>query len=433
MTKTRVVFFVLVFVVLVIIGVSLALRNRVTGDLGPRPTSREPLSVRVVVALPVEPFVREAAERFNSEGHTLNGRPIEVSIVPMDGLIALGRWERGEMDPIPTVWIPDSRYLVELVNATLKETYGRDIFLTGGEYRTRPIAISLFCWGIWESRDAVLQAKYGAAPEPVEGGAASTSSADVESGAQPGAEPVEAPPLAPGEITWQAIHDAATAKGGWPELGGQPEWGYFKLVVPNPRRNVGGLMAMVAAAGEYHGKTRIEGADVLDTDFQQWLAELMGAVTDFSSLGSYSVENLALFGYSMGDGGQVLESELLANMQGIQTRWVEPMVIRYPEYVTWFDFPFTIWMGDETNADEKNAALEFERYLLTPEIQQLALAQGLRPANAEVPVDGPDSLFVKWQAQGAVTVVPRTTAMRSPDREVLLALLRWFDLNVYER
>jgi hypothetical protein len=26
--------------------------------------------------------------------------------------------------------------------------------------------------------------------------------------------------------------------------------------------------------------------------------------------------------------------------------------------------------------------------------------------------------------------VPRTTAMRSPDRDVLLALLRWFELNV---
>jgi len=30
-------------------------------------------------------------------------------------------------------------------------------------------------------------------------------------------------------------------------------------------------------------------------------------------------------------------------------------------------------------------------------------------------------------------VVPRSDAMRSPDREVLLALLRWFDLNVAQR
>ena len=166
--------------------------------------AQEPLTVRVVCALPVEPFVRDAAKAFNAEGHEIEGQQVIVEIVPMDGLVALGKWERGEMDPLPTVWIPDSRYLVELVNATFKEQRGRDIFLTGGEYRTRPIATSLFCWGIWESRDEVLRAKYGE------------------------------------DISWAAIHDAAIAKGGWPELGGQPEWGYFKLVVPNPTRTWAG-------------------------------------------------------------------------------------------------------------------------------------------------------------------------------------------------
>jgi len=101
--------------------------------------------------------------------------------------------------------------------------------------------------------------------------------------------------------------------------------------------------------------------------------------------------------------------------------------------VTWFDFPFTIWMGDETTAAEKNAALEFERYLLQADVQKEAVKLGLRPANTEVSVTEADSLFVQWAGQGAMTVVPRTTMMRNPDREVLLALLRWFDLNVAER
>jgi len=158
----------------------------------------------------------------------------------------------------------------------------------------------------------------------------------------------------------------------------------------------------------------------------------MGAVTDFSSLGAYSVENLALFGYSMGDGGQLLESDLLVNMSGIKTRWEDPLVIVYPEYLTWFDFPFTVWMGQETSALEKNAALEFEKYLLSPEVQARAVEYGLRPANPEVSVAEGDSLFVQWESQGAMPIVPRTTRMRSPDREVLMALLRWFDLNVAE-
>ena len=394
MTKTRVVFFALIIIALVVVAVSYYAQRSGRLPLAAKP---EVLSVRIVCALPVEPFVTEAAKQFNAEKHELEGQPIEVSVVPMDGLVAMGRWEREEMTPLPTVWIPDSRYLVELVNATYKEKHGWDIFLTGGEYRTRPVATSLFCWGIWQSRDAVLRQKFGE------------------------------------EITWQAIHDAAAAKGGWPELGGKAEWGYFKLVVPNPRKNVGGLMSMVAAAGEYYENTSITVAEVTDPAFQAWLKELMGAVTDFSSLGSYSVENLALFGYSMGDGGQLLESDLLVNMAGIRTRWVEPMVVRYPKYITWFDFPYTIWMGEETSALEKNAALGFERYLLQPEVQRLAVARGLRPANPEVPITEGDSLFVKWQEQGVTTVVPRSTSMHSPDREVLLALLRWFDLNIYER
>jgi hypothetical protein len=392
MTRTRIVFVVVVLLAIGIVVASLVLQQLSKPQV-PGPAI---LEVRLVCALPVEPWVTEAAKKFNSDNHKLEGKPIAVTVTPMDGLTAMGRYEREEMKPLPTAWIPDSRYLVELVNAAYKDKLGRDVFLTDGEYRARPIAVSLFSWGIYQSRATVLKAKYG-------------------------------------EIDWKSIHDAAIAKGGWPELGGQREWGYFKLVVPNPRKNVGGLAAMVAAAGEYYGKTSITVADVTDPQFQAWLKELMGAVTDFSSLGAYSVENLALFGYSMGDGGQLLESDLLTNMQGIQTRWADPLVIVYPKYITWFDFPFTVWMGPETTALEKNAALEFEKYLLSPDVQKRAADRGLRPANPDVSVTGADSLFVKWQSQGALTVVPRTTAMRPPDRDVLLALLRWFDLNVAGR
>jgi hypothetical protein len=396
MNRTRIIFFVVILLAVLIVAGSFLWRwlsqQEVTAPV------KEKLEVRIVCALPVEPWVQEAARQFNAEKHILEGQPIEVSIVPMDGLTAMSRYEREELlidERVPTAWIPDSRYLVELVNVTYKEKLGRDVFLTDGEYRARPIATSIFVWGIYASRAEVLMEKYG-------------------------------------QLDWQVIHDAAIAKGGWPELGGSPDWGYFKLVVPNPRRNVGGLAAMVAAAGEYYDRTNIDVADVTDPDFQGWLGELMGSMTDLSS-GAYTVEDLALFGYSTGDGGQLLESDLLVNMAGIQTRWADPLVIVYPKYVTWFDFPFTVWIGPETTALEKNAALEFEKYLLSPEIQKIAAQRGLRPANLDVPITDEGSLFAQWQDQGAQPIVPRTSAMRSPDREVLLALLRWFDLNVAQR
>lgn len=416
MNRTRTIFISIVAAAILIVVVSLLRTNSggsttVGGLTVERPAT---VTVRILTALPVEPWVRSAAATFNADNVTVDGVPVQVEIIAIDGLTALGRWDRNEfgaleadarpadlnadarqaLEDFPTAWIPDSRYLVELANASYKERLGRDVFLTDGEYRARPIAISLFAWGLYASRADVLEAQFG-------------------------------------EINWESIHDAAIARSGWPDLGGQPAWGFFKLVVPNPSKNVGGLAAMISAAGEFYGRTDISVADVTDPAFQAWLLELMGAVTDFSSASAYTAEDFALFGYSVGDGGQLLESDLLQNMQGILTRWEDPLRIYYPAYVTWFDFPFTVWVGPETSALKKNAALAFQRYLLSDEQQQAALAYGLRPANPNVPVDaGDDSLFVRWQNQGVQPVIPRTTAMRSPDRDVLLTLLRWFELNV---
>jgi hypothetical protein len=416
MNRTRTIFIVILAAAAVIIVVSLLLTQNRGGTIDTGLTVERPdaVTIRVLTALPIEPWVRNAATEFNAGDHSVDGVPIEVEVVAMDGLTALGRWDRNEYGALPadvrpedlsaaeqqaladfpTVWIPDSRYLVELANASYKERLGRDVFLTDGEYRARPIAISLFAWGIYDTRADVLEEHFG-------------------------------------EIDWESIHDAAVARGGWPELGGEPAWGFFKLVVPNPSKNVGGLAAMISAAGEFYGRTDITVEDVTNPEFQAWLTELMGAVTDFSSASAYTAEDFALFGYSVGDGGQLLESDLLQNMQGILTRWEDPLQIYYPEYVTWFDFPYTVWVGPETSAIQKNAALEFQRFLLGDEQQQAALAYGLRPANANIPVDATEeSLFVRWRDQGVQPVVPRTTAMRSPDRDVLLSLLRWFELNV---
>jgi len=417
MNRTRWIFVIILVVALLIVGASLIWRALSGNPQGELVVERpDAVTVRVLTALPVEPWVRSAAEAFNATDPQVDGVPVQVEIVAMDGLSALGRWDRDEfgalpqgadpenltpaqeaaLEDFPTAWIPDSRYLVELANASYKERLGRDVFLTDGEYRARPIAISLFTWGIYESRAQVLEDEFA-------------------------------------EISWSSIHDAATAKGGWPELGGKASWGYFKLVVPNPNKNVGGLAAMIAAAGEYYERPDIGVEDVTDPNFQAWLGELMGAVTDFSSASAYTAEDFALFGYSVGDGGQLLESDLLQNMQGILTRWEDPLALYYPDYVTWFDFPFTVWIGPETSALEKNAALAFQQFLLSEPQQKAALAYGLRPANPSVPVDAsPDSLFVKWEDRGVEPVVPRADAMRSPNRDVLLALLRWFDLNVAE-
>lgn len=396
MNRTRLIFFAVVTLAIIIVVIGLVARSAGSSNPIAAPTSTEPLDVRIVTALPIEPWVTGAANQYNAENHQLEGRLIRVTIIPMDGLAALNRYDSASFDKTPTAWIPDSRYLVELANAAYKDRLGRDVFLTDGEYRAKPIALSLFAWGLYGTRARALEQKFG-------------------------------------QIDWKTIHDAAIAPGGWPDLGGEPAWGFFKLVVPNPRKNVGGLAAMVAAAGEYYDRPNITVEDVTKPDFQKWLKELMGSVTSISGASAYTAEDFALLGYSVGDGGQMLESDLLANMAGIANRWQDPLVVRYPKYVTWFDFPFTVWIGPETSAQEKNAALDFEKYLLSKPVQEKAVSYGLRPVNPEVSVDLPDSLFTKYRDAGVTPVVQRTSAMRSPDRDVLQSLLRWFDLNIAQQ
>ena len=397
MSRTRIVFFVVIALAVIIVAGALVWQSVSSppGDTLALPDAPDKLEVRVVCALPVEPWVQEAARQFNDGKHELEDIPIEVTIIPMDGWTAKGRLERGEMEPLPAAWIPENRHLVDLVNVTYKERLGRDVFLTDGEYRARPIAVSLLVWGIYESRASVLEAAYG-------------------------------------YITWQAIHDAAMLPGGWKDIGGEDDWLYFKLAISNPRKNISGLEALIAAAGEHYDSTSIGPDEVGSADFQEWMKEILSSMSDLSG-GAYTVNDLALFGYSTGDAGQLLESDLLTNMAGIQTRWADPLRIYYPKYVTWFDFPFTVWMGPETSALEKNAALEFEKFLLSEDMQRDALARGLRPVNPDVPLDAPGNLFVQWQDQGVMLVVPRTTRMKSPDRDTLVGLLQWFDRNIAGR
>ncbi|HMN27295.1 MAG TPA: hypothetical protein PKE45_04000, partial [Caldilineaceae bacterium] len=166
MNRTRWIFAAILTLAVLIVGVSLLLRANGAPDADAGLTVARPNSVtiRVLTALPVEPWVRSAAAAFNAQKHVVDGSTVQVDVVAADGLTALGRWDRNEygalppdarpedltteqkaaLENFPTAWIPDSRYLVELANASYKERLGRDVFLTDGEYRARPIAISLF-------------------------------------------------------------------------------------------------------------------------------------------------------------------------------------------------------------------------------------------------------------------------------------------------
>jgi hypothetical protein len=131
-----------------------------------------------------------------------------------------------------------------------------------------------------------------------------------------------------------------------------------------------------------------------------------------------------LFGRSNGDAGQIVESYLLTNMEGLVKRWNQPLIIIYPDPIAWFDFPYAIYMGKETSALEKQAASDFKDYLLSADQQAAALRFGLRPASAECPSTG--GLVSKWKGLGVTERIRSSSRMRAASRKGLEALSKWY-------
>ena len=364
MNRTRLLIVAILSVAVLLVGGALVWRT-VSGDnfsigLG---TARAPTQHIIVVTAPsVEPWVRAAAEEFNESGFTVEGASIKVEVVAMDVLTAVPKWERNDfialptqvrLDPLsererdmldrfPAAWIPDRRYLVDMANAAYRSHLGRDPFLNHGQYRSQSVAVSLLARGFFRSRGTALQENLG-------------------------------------EISWAILRIAAAAPTGWKELGGDPAWGLFNLALPDPRTNAGGIANIMAVAAEFYQRTDIAVEDVTDTQFQTWLAALMTATADSGGINAYSADEFALFAHAAGDGGQIIESDLLQNLRGIVTSWDIPLIIRYPLLKTLFGFPFAIRVDPETLEMQKNAELAIQRFLLREAQQGRALSFGLPP------------------------------------------------------
>ena len=279
---------------------------------------------------------------------------------------------------------------MDQANVDTLKLVGRDVFLSGGQYRAQPVVLSPIVWGIWDDAYKALQTHFGS-----------------------------------DDISWDQLHEAAVT-GEWADLDGSAEWGNFKLVMAHPKRDPAGLTAMVGAAGEYFDDATVDTDQLKDPAFQAWLADLLDTVVDFSPFG---VENMLLFGRSNGDAGQIVESYLLVNMEGLQGRWNEPLHIVYPDPIAWFDFPYAVYMGPETSAVEKAAALDFKRFLLSTSQQRTALDFGLRPANPSVSSAG--GLFERYSDLGVEGRISSASRMRQASRSGLDALTQWY-VETYE-
>lgn len=342
-----------------------------------------PLEVRVIAAPAAYDWVRQSTERFNAEGRRLNRRPVTVTVVEQDGIGVYSQAGSAGLNPAPAAWIAEGAFMLDMANLASRQASGRDAFTSGGVVAQSPLM-----WGGFADRINTLDARFSG-------------------------------------LNWRALHDASAAAEGWSSLGGRPEWGFFKLALPDPRKSSEGLAALLLAAAEYHGRSDVSAADITDGQFQAWAQSLIDAVPNFANLGADPAGALAVRGPSAGDAGLLLEADWLLAAEGLSNR--QPIVLRYASPTLTFDLTFAVFAGTPAEVDpaQRDAALIFRDFLLEARQQTQAEAFGLRPASGRIANPG-ESLFAKWALLGLSNDLDGLTNIHV-NADAVLAALRWVE------
>ena len=82
----------------------------------------------------------------------------------------------------------------------------------------------------------------------------------------------------PAGVGWRCLGEAAATPGGWPAVGGRPEWGPVKPGHASPDTDGIGLLVLGHAVVGWFGRADLSTADLEDEAFARWFAGLERAV-----------------------------------------------------------------------------------------------------------------------------------------------------------
>jgi ABC-type glycerol-3-phosphate transport system substrate-binding protein len=356
------------------------------------PSAESPAAARVTLpflySTEKEEWLRDAVKEFEKTHPT-----VEVLLEPKGSLESVRSLLAGESKPV--LWSPADSLAVNLLTSQWKIAKGADPLVRDGARWPRSLLLTPLVFVAWESRAKALLGK-------------ST------------------------DLTWNRLRDAVASKKGWAGLGGEPAWAYVKFGHTDPTKSNSGLQALsLMAYGFYDKQDSLTVPDVTATHFQDFVKTIESGrrAQDFaaSSTGPF-MENFIRQGPSLYDVAVVYEATAIAEMPRAQGRW-EPIRVFYPSINIWSDHPACLVAGDWVTPAQRDAAGQLVDYLMSPAVQQLALRQGFRPGNLDVPVIAQDSEnpFNRFHDMGVRVDVPRIAA--SPDGAVLEALLQTFQRN----
>jgi len=359
-------------------------------------------AVEVVVSSSPEKvtLLTDLAKRFNSETHTVGGKPVYVTVqktssgTGADALV--DDWPDSVGQARPTVFAPSASIWGAVVNERRTQA---------GKAQIVPR----------QARPVMLTPVVIAMPEPM---AKALGWPDTP-------------------IGWADILALAQDPQGWAKYG-HPEWGRFKLGKTDPHISTTGFNTVIAEAYAAAGKQRdLTLAEATSPQTQQFLAGVESSVVHYgdttltflenlqradergaatSYISAVAVEEVSVIDYNQGDPNNTLPP----GQAGPTPK--TPLVAVYPKEGTlWSDNPLFVldapWVSDE----QRQGAHMFEEFVTSADHQRDVLQYGFRPGNPDVGLGSPIDT-----ANGVDPSQPRTI-LPVPPGDVLTALLGQFD------
>ncbi len=221
-------------------------------------------------------------------------------------------------------------------------------------------------------------------------------------------------------IGWEDLVKLSSDPSGWASLG-HPEWGQFKFGHTHPDFSNTGLLMMTALAYSTVNKTSGLTTDEIYSD------PVKQAFTNLElNTYHYGIQNRPLMQILAQRGPDYLhavtssEAEVLKTNKEFASSMRYPLVFIFPARGTyWSEQPYCILAGDWVNDKQKEAAKIFRDYLLSAEVQTLAIDYYLRPVDESIPLHDPLTLSQGTDPRVNRAAVP---ALQSPTGEVAEAV-----------
>ena len=294
----------------------------------------------------LEPLVKQ----YNSEQHKIaSGKVIAIDATAMGSVESAEAIISGQTQA--TVWSPASGLYIPVGNAEWRKTHSDDL-VTGTPEK---LVLSPVVIAMW----------------------------------RPMAEALGWPDKALG---WSDIAQLAISDQGWAAYN-YPEWGSFKFGHTHPDYSNSGLVSVMAEAYAAAGKQRgLSTADLQDPKVQTFMSEVESSIIHYGTSTGFFADRMFTGGPSYLSAAVMYESLVAAQEDARLTGASSQLsvVAIYPKEGTfWSDHPYAIVNAPWVTPDQKEAAKDFEDFLLAKPQQLAAIQAGFRPADPSIPLGAP--------------------------------------------